>query len=281
MTAPGQWGAMKARTKESGRHVGAVLKALDILESFQAQPTLSLKELIDLSGLNRSRVMRLAGTLEARGYLGLEPDTGHYRLGSRLLTLGKLFEQNNTLMSLARPALKRLVEITGESASLYAIDGFERVALAREHGTHEVRFSVTEGGRSELYAGAAGKVLLAHAPPNVATGVLKAGVMRRLTPGTVVDPIRLKAHLKTIRRQGWAFSKGDRVADAWGIAAPVFGHDGAARAAIGVAGPINRLTAPMRTQTVAAVTEVARELSRDLGWSPASTGTNTTPRRKR
>ena len=92
---------------------------------------------------------------------------------------------------------------------------------------------------------------------------------------------RLTAQLKIIRRQGWAFSKGDRVADAWGIAAPVFGHDGAARAAIGVAGPINRLTAPMRTQTVANVTEVARELSRDLGWSPASTGTNTTPRRKR
>ena len=261
---------MRPRTKESGRHVGAVLKALDLLESFQAQPTLSLKELIDLSGLNRSRVMRLAGTLEARGYLGLEPDTGHYRLGSRLLTLGKLFELNNTLISLARPALQRLVQITGESATLYAIDGFERVALAREHGTHEVRFSVTEGGRSELYAGAAGKVLLAHAPSDVADGVLKAGVMRRLTPGTIVDPTGLTAQLKNIRRQGWAFSKGERVADAWGVAAPVFGHDGTAHAAIGVAGPINRLTQPMRTQTVAAVTEVAQDLSRDLGWSPTS-----------
>ncbi|HJO97643.1 MAG: IclR family transcriptional regulator [Rhodospirillales bacterium] len=261
---------MKPRTKESGRHVGAVLKALDLLDSFQTQPTLSLKELIDLSGLNRSRVMRLAGTLEARGYLSLEPVTGHYRLGSRLLTLGKLFELNNTFISLARPALKRLVQKTGESATLYAIDGYERVALAREHGTHEVRFSVTEGGRSELYAGAAGKVLLAHAPPEVAAGVLKAGVMRRLTPGTVVDPTRLTAQLKTIHRQGWAFSKGDRVTDAWGVAAPVFGHDGRARAAIGVAGPINRLTQQMRTQTVEAVTEVAQDLSRDLGWSPAS-----------
>ena len=268
--APGHWETMRPKTKESGRHVGAVLKALDLLESFQSQPTLSLKNLIDLNGLNRSRVMRLAGTLEARGYLSLEPETGHYRLGSRLLTLGKLFEQNNTLMSLARPALKRLVQMTGESASLYAIDGFERVALAREHGTHEVRFSVTEGGRSELYAGAAGKVLLAHAPPDVADGVLKAGVMRRLTPGTIVDPAGLAAQLKTIRRQGWAFSKGERVADAWGVAAPVFGHDGTAHAAIGVAGPINRLTQPMRTQTVAAVTEVAQDLSRDLGWSPAS-----------
>ncbi|MDP6883566.1 MAG: IclR family transcriptional regulator, partial [Rhodospirillales bacterium] len=236
----------------------------------QARPTLSLKELIDISGLTRSRVMRLAGTLEARGYLSLEPDTGHYRLGSRLLTLGKLFEQNNTPISLARPALKRLVQETGESATLYAIDGFERVALAREHGTHEVRFTVTEGGRSELFAGAAGKVLLAHAAPDVVAGVLNGGVMRRLTPGTVVDPARLKAQLKTIRRQGWAFSKGDRVADAWGVAAPIFGHDGRAQAAIGVAGPINRLTQQVRRQTVQAVTEAAQELSRNLGWSPAS-----------
>ena len=90
------------------------------------------------------------------------------------------------------------------------------------------------------------------------------------SPGTVVDPTRLTAQLKTIHRQGWAFSKGDRVTDAWGVAAPVFGHDGRARAAIGVAGPINRLTQQMRTQTVEAVTEVAQDLSRDLGWSPAS-----------
>ncbi len=105
--------------------------------------------------------------------------------------------------------------------------------------------------------------------------------MRRLTPGTIVDPAGLTAQLKTIRRQGWAFSKGERVADAWGVAAPVFGHDGTAHAAIGVAGPINRLTQPMRTQTVAAVTEVARDLSRDLGWSSAGTAANTTPRRKK
>ena len=54
MAAPGQSGTMRPRTKESGRHVGAVPKALDLLESFPAQPTLSLKELIDSTGLNRS-----------------------------------------------------------------------------------------------------------------------------------------------------------------------------------------------------------------------------------
>ena len=105
--------------------------------------------------------------------------------------------------------------------------------------------------------------------------------MRRLTPGTVVDPARLTAQLKTVRRQGWAFSKGDRVADAWGVAAPVFGHDGEARAAIGVAGPINRLTRRMRSESLEAVTEVARDLSRDLGWPGAGAAGKTTSRRKR
>ena len=80
---------MKQRTKESTRHVEAVLKALDILDCFEAQPALSLGQLIEGTGLNRSRVMRLAGTLESRGYMGLEADGGHYRLGFRLLTLGK------------------------------------------------------------------------------------------------------------------------------------------------------------------------------------------------
>ncbi len=44
---PGQWSTMKPRTKESVRDVGAVLAALDLLDSFQTQQTLSLKERSD------------------------------------------------------------------------------------------------------------------------------------------------------------------------------------------------------------------------------------------
>ena len=142
--------------KEMQRHVEVVLKALDILDCFQFQPVLTLKEIIDFTGMNRSRAMRLTGTLVSRGYLLYESKRKHFCLGSRVMTLGKVFEVHNTLVSISRPILRDLVRMTRELASLYVIDGLERVALAREKSSQEISYTITEGQRMELYAGAAG-----------------------------------------------------------------------------------------------------------------------------
>lgn len=277
-------GAAPARAKETLRHVDAVIRALDILGAVGAAPSLSLAEIARATGLARSRIMRLAGTLESRGYLDFDGERGRYRLGSRLLTLGRAFEQHNDLIALARPVLRRLVEETGESATLYGIDGVERVALAREHGRHQVHFSVIEGGRSELFAGAAGKVLLAFGAPGLLQRVLAKGIIRPLTAHTITDPDRLRRELDRVRQRGIAFSRGERVADAWALAVPVLDHAGRVCAALAVAGPVNRLTPALRTTAEDALCRAGRELSGRLGWlaaNPPSAARNSTSSRGR
>jgi len=255
-----------SRSKELGRHVDVVCRALDILDYFQAHPALTLLELTSRAGLTRNRTTRLVGTLEARGYLSYDPEAGRYRLGSRLLTLGKAFEANTSLIALARPVLRDLVRLTGELASLYVRDGVERVALARERGTHQISYQVDEGQRMELFAGAAGKVLLAHAGPEVQTKVLDPRRLRRLTPTTEADPGRLARELETIRRNGFAASEGERVAGVWSVAAPVFDHSRRVCAALGITGPSYRIPTRLRDRYRALVREKAGELSRHLGW---------------
>ena len=98
------------RTKEAGRHVESVLKALDILDCFHVQSSQNLKQIIEKTGLNRSRVIRLTGTLESRGYLTYDSRSRQFQLGSRVMTLGKIFELNNNLITLSRPVLKDLVQ---------------------------------------------------------------------------------------------------------------------------------------------------------------------------
>jgi DNA-binding IclR family transcriptional regulator len=257
---------MTTPSKEMSRHVEAVLRALDLLDCFQHRPTLSLKEMAGLTRMTRSRVTRLAGTLESKGYLLHEKTSGRFRLGPRLLTLGKLFESSNNLVSLARPILKELVEATGELASLYVLDGLERVALARERGTHEISYSVTEGQRMELHAGAAGKVLLAFAPPEVQAKILDKKRMKRLTSHTVVDPEVLTRELETIRRKGYAWSEGERVADVWSVAAPVFDHTKQVCCSIGITVPLYRIPKRMQLRYTKILTDKARMLSDRLGW---------------
>ena len=253
------------RSKESGRYVTAVSKALDILECFQTRPKLSLKELTKLTKMNRSRVMRLAGTLESRGFLSHNPDQKKYSLGSRLLTLGKVFEANNNLISQTRPILRRLAKSTGESAAIYAIDGLERITLACEKGTQGIQYNVDEGEHKELYAGAAGKVLLAFAPENVRSEIFKAKTFKRFTSHSIVDPQQLFNELHSIHRQGYAFSEGERIADAFAIAVPIFNHEHNCCAALGIAGPINRFPPEVRTRNLKIVQQEARNLSERLG----------------
>ena len=123
---------MKQKSKESSRHVEAVLKALAILDCFEIQQNLKVKQIHEMTKLNQSRILRLCGTLESMGYLIHDCDTGLYSLGPRVLSLGKIYELNNTLISLARPVLKKLARITGESASIYVVDGIKRLCLVRE-----------------------------------------------------------------------------------------------------------------------------------------------------
>ncbi len=251
--------------KEMRRHVEVVLKALDILDCFQSQPVLTLKEIIDFTGMTRSRAMRLTGTLVSRGYLLYESKSKHFGLGSRVMTLGKVFEVHNTLVSISRPILRDLVRMTRELASLYVIDGLERVALAREKSSQEISYTVAEGQRMELYAGAAGKVLLAFAPSAIPEKVLSKEFLKKLTPMTISDPEHLARELEVIRRKGYGVSQGERVSDVWSVAAPVFARDGTACCAIGITGPIYRIPERAQPNYIEMVVTKSIELSRLLG----------------
>ena len=258
--------SMEAKMKEMGRHVEVVLRALDLLDCFQPQPVLSLKEMAALTRMTRSRTIRLAGTLTSRGYLTYNSQEKRFHLGPRLLSLGKVFETNNTLLSLGRPFLKELVQETGELASLYVIDGLERVALVREKGIHEVSYSVTEGQRMELYAGAAGKVLLAFASSDIQSEILTKKFLKRLTSRTMTDPDKLTKELEQIRRKGYACSEGERVSDVWSVAAPVFDHTKQICCSIGITGPLYRIPKRMQFRYTKILTDKARKLSDRLGW---------------
>jgi DNA-binding IclR family transcriptional regulator len=255
----------KAKIKEMDRHVEAVLRTLDILECFPGLPVLSLSDIAALTRMTRSRIIRLVGTLTSRGYLIYNSQEKQFCLGPRLLTLGKVFEANNTLFSLGRPILKELVQETGEFASLYVIDGLERVALLREKGIHDISYSAMEGQRMELHAGAAGKVLLAFASSDIQNEILTKKSLKSFTSRTITDPDKLAKELQKIRRNGYACSEGERVSDVWSVAAPVFDHTKQICCSIGITGPLYRIPKQMQQRHIKILVDKARELSDRLG----------------
>jgi DNA-binding IclR family transcriptional regulator len=258
---------MKKPTRQTDRHVEAVLAALDVLECFLAKPGLTTMELLHATGFTRNRVMRLTGTLRHRGYLMADPATGVFSIGPKLFALGKVFERNRLMLSLVRPVLRDIALKTGESASLYVRDGFERVVLAREDGTHAIRHAISEGQRMDLHAGAAGKVILAFSTPEMLDIVLARTGLPKRTDATITHRSRFLKELENVRNQGYAVSIGERVADVCALATLVFEHGDELLGALCISGPISRFTPEVRKSHAALLLAAGRTLSRQLGWA--------------
>jgi len=256
--------------RQTDRHVEAVLAACEIMDSFLHHPIQSLKQIIDHTKLTRNRVMRLAGTLEVRGYLHRDSRTGDYGLGTMFVSLGRVYESQSGLVSLGQPILQELAQTTGESASIYVLDNLERVVLAREEGNQDIRLAIAVGQRMPVCVGAGGKVLLAFGSEAVRKKVLQSRRLSKVAPGSITDPSELAKELDRIKVRGYACSLGERVADAGAIAVPIFGLENRFVGALGIAGPIHRFTSETLPGKIDLVTKAAAELTWKLGGFPSS-----------
>ena len=228
---------------------------------------MTTKQLIDRTGFTRNRLMRLIGTLLHKGYLIQDEELGTYRPGPKIEMLNKGFEPRHGITLLARPILKQIAMQTGEFASMYIREGLERVILVREEGTQAVRYTVAEGQRLELHTGASGKVLLAYAPKKVLDALLSSVSLVKRTPKTITDPAELQRELESIRRQGYAVSIGERVADAGAVATPVFDNKGNLVGALSITGPVSRFTPETCKSYIKIASDAAVKFSEQLGWS--------------
>jgi DNA-binding IclR family transcriptional regulator len=253
MTEPGT-----ASTRVDGG-VRSIARAVEVLELFDvAHPIRQLRELVTLTGLPKTTVVRLLATLES---LGLIVDRGDscYGPGPGFLRWVKLAESLWEVGPETRKIMSGLVDACGETVNVYIRRGFDRTSVAQLEGTATVRSVVEVGVPYPLAAGAAAKVLLGGAPENM----LHELVARR--SGLELEPLRRE--IASIREAGYAVTHGERELGASAVAAPVFGQDNRVIAALSVSGPTSRFTADRVGRYVDAVTAAAREIS-ESGLGP-------------
>jgi DNA-binding IclR family transcriptional regulator len=137
----------------------AVEKALALLDCFKpGEESLSLTTLSQLSGYHKTTVYRLMNSLVRMNY-AVRLENGNYTLGSRLLYLGKLYEQSFHLSSIVQPELHALAVATQESASWYVIENGQRLCLFRAESSEGLRETRLPGSYLPLDNSAIGQVL--------------------------------------------------------------------------------------------------------------------------
>src|SRR3954468_15562897 len=124
------------------RAVPAVARALDILELFLGRPTLTAPEIAARTGLPRSTVHELVGTLIERGYVAA--DTGsptRFRLGPQVMLLGSRFADRLDLAREAQYVAEAVAAECDETVQVAVLDGEFAVCVAKAGSTHAVRVS--------------------------------------------------------------------------------------------------------------------------------------------
>lgn len=256
---------MTLHPKETDRHVKSVLKALAIIEAFESNTQLSLKNLCKITGFPKSGILRLCGTLEAAGYLYRSTETGEYTLGFKFYHLSQALERHHPLAAISRPILQQIARHTGEATSINVIMGFERCCVAYEEGTFPVRYSMDlRGLRMPLFAGAGGKVLLAFGDPELMDSILANHILQKLTDHTITDPDDLKKELDAVREAGFAHSIGERISESSAIAVPVFDKNSQLRAALTLISTTTRFADGGYRQWVDYLKQKGKELSQLL-----------------
>jgi DNA-binding IclR family transcriptional regulator len=246
------------------RHVAAVERAIVVLDALASgSPALGTNELARRTGLNASTVSRLLATLAAAGLVEHEPESGHYRLGVRLVQLGNAVLARLDLRTVARPHLEALVQATGETATLSAPGSPDAVTVDFVLSRSSVQSVAQIGRPSVAHATAAGKVMLAFGGHG-----LPAGPLVPYTSRTITDAQALAEEIARVRARGWAQAIREREEDLSAVAAPVQDSRGELAGILGVQGPAARFDRSALRAAVRPLLRRAAAVSHALGWQP-------------
>ncbi len=254
----------EAESRDGG--VQSVDRALTIIETLaEDDEGYRLSDLAIRTGLSTSTVHRLLATLENRRFVQFDRIESKWHVGARAFTVGATFARRRNFTAQAVPYLRKLRDLTRETANLAVVDDEFIVVLTRMESREIMRSLTKVGGRVAMVASGVGKAVLATYSDADVSAIIRHHGMPRLTEKSIVRPGDLFKELEKVRRQGFAIDDEEACMGLRCIAAVVYNDCSEPLAAISVSGMTSRLTddrLPMLGQTVR---EVAAQLTVALG----------------
>ncbi|WP_170984725.1 IclR family transcriptional regulator [Roseomonas sp. AR75] len=251
-----------------GDGLQAVTMAFRILEFLAEQRGgVGVTQLARALGTTKSRVHRHLRTLVEAGYIVQSPETEKYRVGSRLVTLGRAVAENFDLAAIARDEMRSLRDMLGQSVVISRADSAGAVVLATLPGREAIEIAVKPGSIMPAHCTAQGKLGLAFGEPALRERVLMSRLDLR-TPHTITSPTALREELVRIAARGWAVAPGESMLGVNALAAPIFEGGGHMVGAIALLGSIQFIEAEPSVAQIRHVMQAAARISAQLGYAP-------------
>lgn len=255
-------------SERNRNHIQTVVNALDILDYMQSRNgEVGVTEVGQALKMHKSNVSRLLSTMENKGYVKKDMQSGKYTLGMRIVELAKTKLDQMDLPSHARPFLEKLVEKTNETAHLAMIDQGRIIYIDKVDTPQTLMMRSKIGYRAFPHCTALGKAILAALPKEEVNALLQEQSIPRLTPNTITDPVALKDHLRTVQVQGFAIDDEENETGIRCAAAPIRDHTGHVVGAMSISAPTMRVSRQRIAEIGILVRDMCCKLSATLGYA--------------
>jgi IclR family acetate operon transcriptional repressor len=207
--------------------ISKALKALSVLAGSR-NSEVGVRELAQMMKISPSSAHRILLSLCEDGFVTRDDKTQRYALGIEFLRLAHLTIAKAPIRQFGIEAMRNLVDACNETALLGIYDGSRQqmIFAASVDSSHTLRYVIELNTWIPVYTGASGQAIMAFLDEEEIQSIIRRTRLSPLTPRSITEPYRLEADLATIRRQGYAFSLGQRIVGAVGLAAPIFSSNG-------------------------------------------------------
>ena len=177
-------------------------------------------EIVKRLGLNKSTVFNILHTLNDLAVLEKGPD-GLFRLGPRLFILGNAAAGGSELIQTVHPYLETINQKFKLSAFFGILSDQQVIILDKADRAQRIKISSEIGMKIPVFAGVAGKALLAQLPEKDIDAILAVNTHKRYTPRTITDKKVYKHEVMRVKETGIAFDREEYIEGLIAVAVPL------------------------------------------------------------
>lgn len=245
--------------------VKSAKRVLEIFELLANYPEgLTIKEISEQLHLPQSSVFNVVKTLASEGYLS-QDDRKNYKLGAKLIHIGRSAMDSLDLTRVGTPYLKHLMSYVQETVFMAVLSQEELFYIAKIDNNRSIRTTAQTGFRRPLYCTGLGKAFLAFLPSEKRSSILDKTEFLPITDKTITVRSELEEQLEVFKNQGYSIDDEENEEGLYCLAAPIFGAGNELMAAISVAGPKERMLT-RKGDIASRLLKTAREISNSIGY---------------
>lgn len=246
--------------------VQSLTRALSILNIIAENPPgLSLTSIAKALTLAPSTAHRLLTTLQEERYVQYDRDTSRWQIAMQAFVTGNGFLISRDLSTVARPYMRRLMELSGETVNLAIPDGDKVIYLAQVESREMMRVFSKPGNSVPMHCSGVGKAILMAMPETDVARIFEEQKLIKLTDKTITDLDKLRDELTASRRRGFALDDEEHAIGLRCVAALIYDEHSEPLAGLSISGPAARISRDRLKELGKITVSIAAEVTAALG----------------